>query len=73
MVEISEYIHKHRDRIEPYNLSSGAGTTDDRQADLARAQALESAGANWWLDGGNPATESLETLRARVRRGPPRS
>lgn len=31
----------------------------------------EEAGANWWIDSGNPATESLEALRARVRRGPP--
>jgi alkanesulfonate monooxygenase SsuD/methylene tetrahydromethanopterin reductase-like flavin-dependent oxidoreductase (luciferase family) len=71
--DIAEYIGKHRDSDAPYNLSIGANTTDDSQADLAHAQALEAAGANWWLDGGNPGAESFESLRTRVRRGPPRS
>ena len=71
VAEITSYIDEHRDNDEPFQLSIGTNTTDDRQADFARSQAFEEAGANWWLDGGNPATESLEALRARVRRGPP--
>jgi alkanesulfonate monooxygenase SsuD/methylene tetrahydromethanopterin reductase-like flavin-dependent oxidoreductase (luciferase family) len=71
VAEITNYIIEHRDSDEPFQLSIGTNTTDDHQADLARSQAFEEAGANWWLDGGNPATESLEALRARVRRGPP--
>jgi alkanesulfonate monooxygenase SsuD/methylene tetrahydromethanopterin reductase-like flavin-dependent oxidoreductase (luciferase family) len=71
VVEITKYIRQHRDSDAPFNLSIGANTTDDRQADLDHAEAIEEAGANWWLDGSSPAVESLEVLRARVRRGPP--
>jgi alkanesulfonate monooxygenase SsuD/methylene tetrahydromethanopterin reductase-like flavin-dependent oxidoreductase (luciferase family) len=71
VTEITTYIAAHRDSDQPFHLSIGANTTEDRQADLAHAQAIEDAGANWWLDGGNPATETLDALRARVRRGPP--
>jgi alkanesulfonate monooxygenase SsuD/methylene tetrahydromethanopterin reductase-like flavin-dependent oxidoreductase (luciferase family) len=71
VAEMATYIANHRESDAAYNLSIAANTTDDVQADLARAQSLEAAGANWWLDGGNPGAESLESLRTRVRRGPP--
>ena len=71
--QISDYISKHRDGKDPFQLCITASTTDDRQADLAYAQAIEESGANWWQDVGNPGAESLEELRVRVRRGPPKS
>ena len=71
--EATQYVSEHRDSDEPYQLCITASTTDDSQADLAYAQAIEEAGANWWQEPGNPAAESLDQLRARIRRGPPKT
>jgi alkanesulfonate monooxygenase SsuD/methylene tetrahydromethanopterin reductase-like flavin-dependent oxidoreductase (luciferase family) len=71
--EATQYVSEHRDSDKPYQLCITASTTDDRQADLEYAQAIEEAGANWWQEPCNPAAESLDQLRARIRRGPPKT
>ncbi|MDA1074977.1 MAG: LLM class flavin-dependent oxidoreductase [Proteobacteria bacterium] len=70
--EIARYIKAHRQTDAPFNLCVASITSDDAQADIDRAHALEEAGANWWQDGGFPLVETLEDLRKRIRRGPPR-
>jgi hypothetical protein len=41
--------------------------------DGARVDEYEEAGATWWLESTNPATESLAEFRARILAGPPRA
>jgi hypothetical protein len=45
--------------------------TGDPAADAQHVQALEAAGANWWVDSTSTKHETLDALRGRVRRGPP--
>jgi alkanesulfonate monooxygenase SsuD/methylene tetrahydromethanopterin reductase-like flavin-dependent oxidoreductase (luciferase family) len=70
--EIAELIVAHRDTDQPFEIGCGLSTSDDAQADMARVQAYSEAGATWWIDSVFPATEPLESARARIRRGPPR-
>lgn len=70
--EIAELIAAHRDTDQPFEIGCGLSTSDDAQADIARVQAYSEAGATWWIDSVFPATEPLESARARIRRGPPR-
>jgi len=70
--EISQYIAANRDTDNPFNLGVGLSVSNDPEADSERALAYEAAGANWWLDGFSPRKETIEVLRARIRRGPPR-
>lgn len=70
--EISQVIATHRDSDKPFNLGVALNTSDDTSADIERAREYEAVGANWWQDGVFPPAESLDVLRERVRRGPPR-
>jgi alkanesulfonate monooxygenase SsuD/methylene tetrahydromethanopterin reductase-like flavin-dependent oxidoreductase (luciferase family) len=70
--DIAELTAAHRDSDEPFEILCPLTTSDDAQADLARAQEYEAAGATWWMDSVFPAVEPLESARARIRRGPPR-
>jgi len=67
-----DYIGQHRSSQRDFNLAVTENTTADPQRDQARAAELMEAGANWWLDGTMTKTESLEQVRARIRRGPPK-
>lgn len=71
--QVADYVARHRASARPFNLAVAAVGTTDAAADVRHARALEAAGANWWVDGTSPKFESLDSLRARVRRGPPRT
>jgi alkanesulfonate monooxygenase SsuD/methylene tetrahydromethanopterin reductase-like flavin-dependent oxidoreductase (luciferase family) len=70
--DMSRFIAEHRDTGKPFNLGVALSASDDAAADIDRAQAYSDAGATWWQEGIFPPAESLEKLRAIVRRGPPR-
>lgn len=72
VTEIAELIATNRVTDEPFEIVCGLRTSDDAQADIARVQEYEAAGATWWMDSVFPAMEPLESARARIRRGPPR-
>lgn len=62
------YIRAHRDEDRPLD----AVYFHTRAGDGARVDEYESAGATWWLESTNPATETLAEFRTRLRAGPPR-
>jgi len=69
--EIACLIADNRDSDEPFEIACGLRTSDDAQADIARVEAYQEAGATWWIDSVFPAMEPLESAQARIRRGPP--
>jgi alkanesulfonate monooxygenase SsuD/methylene tetrahydromethanopterin reductase-like flavin-dependent oxidoreductase (luciferase family) len=71
VAEIAAWIRQHRENDRPFNLAVGAMATGDPAADAQHVQALEAAGANWWVDSTSTKHETLHALRGRVRRGPP--
>ena len=70
--DMSGFIAANRDSNEPFNLGVALSSSDDVAADVDRAHAYAEAGADWWQEGVFPPAESLDALRAIVRRGPPR-
>jgi len=71
VAEIAAYVEQHRANGKPFNLAVGAMASGDAAADARHVRALEAAGANWWVDSTSTKYETLESLRDRVRRGPP--
>ena len=69
---IAGIIAENRELDEPFEIVCGLSTSDDAQADIARVQAYQEAGATWWMDSVFPPEEPLESAQARIRRGPPR-
>lgn len=61
------YIRSHRETDAP--LDAVYFHTDP--GDGARVEEYAEAGATWWLESTNPATESLAEFRQRLRSGPP--
>lgn len=62
------YIHRQREPRTPLD----AVYFHTRAGDGARVDEYERAGATWWLESTNPATETLAEFHARIRSGPPR-
>jgi alkanesulfonate monooxygenase SsuD/methylene tetrahydromethanopterin reductase-like flavin-dependent oxidoreductase (luciferase family) len=62
------YIHRYRESAAPLE----AVYFHTQPNDGARVDEYEAAGATWWLESTNPATETLGEFRARVLAGPPR-
>jgi len=71
--DIRQLITEHRNSNKPFNLAVALNTSEHASADIERAQAYSAAGADWWQEGVFPPAESLEVLRERARRGPPRA
>jgi alkanesulfonate monooxygenase SsuD/methylene tetrahydromethanopterin reductase-like flavin-dependent oxidoreductase (luciferase family) len=65
-------VRANRPGQEPFEVMVG-GVTDGGAADRKVAGALAEAGATWWSEWLSPLRGDLETVRARVRRGPPRT
>ncbi len=62
------YIRSFRNTEAPFDVVSFQTEPDQH----ARVPEYEEAGATWWLESTNPASERLAEFRARVRAGPPR-
>ena len=57
----------------PYDvLVAGTTPADDPARAAATAREFADAGATWWTERINPSRGSLEQMRDRIRRGPPR-
>jgi alkanesulfonate monooxygenase SsuD/methylene tetrahydromethanopterin reductase-like flavin-dependent oxidoreductase (luciferase family) len=70
--DIRQFVTDHQNSKTPFDLAVALNTTNDRVADIERAQSYENAGADWWQEGVYPPAESLDELRKTVRNGPPR-
>jgi alkanesulfonate monooxygenase SsuD/methylene tetrahydromethanopterin reductase-like flavin-dependent oxidoreductase (luciferase family) len=70
--EMAAYVAAHREQSTPFDIIVEGQTPGD---DPAHAEAIirpwADAGATWWLDAMWDAT-GIETVRRRVRQGPPR-
>lgn len=65
------FVSERRESDAPFDVVIPF-TGGDAEADRRRARELAEAGATWLIDTGFPPAEPLESLLARVRRGPPR-
>jgi alkanesulfonate monooxygenase SsuD/methylene tetrahydromethanopterin reductase-like flavin-dependent oxidoreductase (luciferase family) len=67
-------VRAHRPGGEPFEVVAGGETGDgDAAADRDLVAGLAEAGATWWSEWLNPMRGELDDIRARVRKGPPRS
>lgn len=53
-------------------VTEGITSGVDRAADRDKLQPLADSGATWFIESRWEADQSVETLRERIRRGPPR-
>jgi hypothetical protein len=68
--DLVAYVRRHRVGNEPYDVCMFGATRDAR--DTATVAAYADAGATWWHDYSVPWLSSLDDVRARLRKGPPR-
>ena len=60
-------------RIGPFDIvTEGITSGTDRAADRALLEPLAEAGATWFIESRWESDQSVETVRQRIRRGPPR-
>jgi alkanesulfonate monooxygenase SsuD/methylene tetrahydromethanopterin reductase-like flavin-dependent oxidoreductase (luciferase family) len=71
--EIVGFVNQCREIDGPMDFGFPLNTTNDAEADIARAIAFESAGATWWIDSSFPGAETIDDLFARIQFGPPRA
>ncbi|MGC4189918.1 MAG: LLM class flavin-dependent oxidoreductase [Thermomicrobiales bacterium] len=65
--------HTHRAPGDPYDvILEGVSPGDDRAAALAHLAPYAEAGVTWWIESRWEAPNDVETLRKRIRQGPPR-
>jgi len=70
---ILAYIRKRRADEDRFDVALIGWTTGkNRQRDSAKVKAFATAGATWWLETLYTSRNSLEKMRARIRKGPPR-
>jgi alkanesulfonate monooxygenase SsuD/methylene tetrahydromethanopterin reductase-like flavin-dependent oxidoreductase (luciferase family) len=71
--EIRTWVEAHRNAEGPFDIVL-EGVTDgaDEAATRARLAPLAEAGATWWIESRWDEGETVETLRERIRQGPPR-
>ncbi len=69
---VVSWMAEHRESNAPFDIVT-AGITEgpDHAADRARLQALADAGATWFIESRWEETDSADTVRERIRRGPP--
>ena len=72
METVVEYISKHRDTLEGYDIVAGGETPADPEEGAKVIKPWIEAGATWWSENINGWRGSLEEMRERIRAGPPR-
>ncbi|MHB8645621.1 MAG: LLM class flavin-dependent oxidoreductase [Thermomicrobiales bacterium] len=72
LTEIIAYIGDHRDRREPFDVAVYGQTPADPDQVMQMIKPWIAAGATWWREGIEDARGSLDAMRERIRRGPPR-
>jgi alkanesulfonate monooxygenase SsuD/methylene tetrahydromethanopterin reductase-like flavin-dependent oxidoreductase (luciferase family) len=67
------WMAEHRQSKTPFDIiTEGVTTGTDHAADRARLQPLADAGATWFIESRWDESDSADTVRERIRRGPPR-
>ncbi|MGC4108130.1 MAG: LLM class flavin-dependent oxidoreductase [Thermomicrobiales bacterium] len=71
--EILAWVHEHRDGADPYDvILEGVTSGDDRDGAIAQLAPYADAGVTWWIESRWESPNDVESLRARIRQGPPR-
>ena len=70
--EIVAWLRAHRDGDAPFDvILEGVSPGDDPDAARAQLQPYADAGVTWWIESRWEAPNDVETLRQRIRQGPP--
>ncbi len=73
ITDLRAYIQKHRQTEGPFEITHiGRTPGDDRAAAQEIVTPYAEAGVSWWLERIGARQDSLESMRPRVRQGPPR-
>ena len=67
---LKRYVDENRTAKTPFDIIAGGSTSGDRGKDVKKVRPFINAGATWWLD--RVFTSSVDELRARIKKGPPR-
>lgn len=72
LTEALAYISKERAAASPFEVAFAGVTPADAEQGAKLVAPYASAGVTWWLEGIWPERGSIEDMRERIRRGPPR-
>ena len=67
---LKKYVDENRTAKTPFDIIAGGSTSGDRSKDVKKVRPFINAGATWWLE--RVFTDSVDELRARIKKGPPR-
>lgn len=67
---LKKYVDENRSAKTPFDIVTGGSTSGDRSKDVKKVRPVINAGATWWLE--RVFTGSVDELRARIKKGPPR-
>jgi alkanesulfonate monooxygenase SsuD/methylene tetrahydromethanopterin reductase-like flavin-dependent oxidoreductase (luciferase family) len=70
---VAAWMAEHRRSDGPFDIiAEGVTSGTDHAADRATVEPLAAAGATWFIESRWDETDSVDTVRERIRRGPPR-
>ena len=70
---VASWMAEHRQASGPFDIiTEGMTSGTDHAADRALLEPLADAGATWFIESRWESDQSVETLRRRIRQGPPR-
>ncbi len=70
---VVDWMAKHRESSEPFDVViEGLTSGVDHEADRAMLEPMAEAGATWFIESRWEDDQSVDTVRERIRRGPPR-
>lgn len=73
VADVAAWMREHRASSAPFDIvTEGVTTGTDAAADRDKLERYQAAGATWWIESRWDTEESAQTLRERIRRGPPR-
>ncbi len=73
MADAIAYLRAQRSADGPFDIVHAGLLSGDAMRDQALAQAYADLGVTWWLEHCYPDRMSVDSLRARLRAGPPRT
>ena len=71
--EVAKWMAEHRASMDGFEIITEGVTKGDGSADRAQLDPLAEAGATWFIESRWEDDQSADTLRERIRRGPPRA
>jgi alkanesulfonate monooxygenase SsuD/methylene tetrahydromethanopterin reductase-like flavin-dependent oxidoreductase (luciferase family) len=73
VADVAAWMTEHREASVPFDIIvEGLTSGVDHHADRALLEPLAAAGATWFIESRWEDDQSVDTLRQRIRRGPPR-